>query len=125
MVRNDGARQVGRAVRDGAAKCRPAAVSSVSAVHSLLDEIEASFRGGSATRRAATLRRITDLFMAGAESFEEPQVALFDDVLCQLVAKIEREAIIELSRAIAPIRKAPPTLTRKLSRHDDIEISGP
>jgi len=100
-------------------------VSSVSAVHSLIDEIEASFRAGSPERRAVTLRRITDLFMAGAERFDEPQVGLFDDVLSQLVTKIEREAIVELSRTIAPVPKAPPLLTRKLSRHDDIEIAGP
>ncbi len=98
---------------------------AVSGVQSLIDEIEASFRGGSASRRATTLRRITDLFMAGADSFQERQIGLFDDILCLLISKIEREAIIELSRTVAPVGKAPPALTRKLSRHNDIEISGP
>lgn len=63
--------------------------------------------------------------MAGADTYQEPQVGVFDDVLCQLINKIEREAIVELSRTVAPVAKAPPALTRKLSRHDDIEISGP
>ena len=97
----------------------------MSGVRSLIDEVEASFRGGSADSRATTLRRITDLFMAGAETYQEPQIGVFDDVLCQLINKIEREAIVELSRTVAPIAKAPPALTRKLSRHDDIAISGP
>ncbi len=97
----------------------------MSEVRSLIDEIEASFRGGSAGSRANTLRRITDLFMAGADTYQEPQIGVFDDVLCQLINKIEKEAIVELSRTVAPVAKAPPALTRKLSRHDDIEISGP
>jgi uncharacterized protein (DUF2336 family) len=97
----------------------------VSGVRSLIDEIEVSFRGGSADSRASTLRRITDLFMAGADTYEEPQIGVFDDVLCQLINKIEREAIVHLSRTVAPISKAPPALTRKLSRDDDIEIAGP
>jgi uncharacterized protein (DUF2336 family) len=97
----------------------------VSGVGSLIEEIEASFRSGTAESRSATLRRITGLFLDGAEAFAEPQAAVFDDVLCQLVDKIEREAIVELSTAIAPIAKAPPALTHHLSRHDDIAISGP
>src|SRR5262249_11996475 len=75
--------------------------------------------------RSDTLRRITNLFIEGAESFQEPQIEVFDDVLCQLVQKIEREAIVELSNTIAPIAKAPSDLTRRLSRHDDIAISRP
>src|SRR3974390_2472576 len=63
--------------------------------------------------------------MAGADRYEEPQIGVFDDVLCQLINKIEREAIVALSKTVAPTAKAPPALTRKLSRHDDIEISGP
>jgi len=97
----------------------------VSGVRSLIDEIEASFRGASAGGRATTLRRITDLFMSGADGYQEAQIGVFDDVLCQLINKIEREAIVQLSKTVAPIAKAPPALTRKLSRHDDIEISGP
>lgn len=97
----------------------------MSGVRSLIDEIETSFRGGSADSRATTLRRITDLFMSGADAYHEAQIGVFDDVLCQLINKIEREAIVQLSRTVAPAAKAPPALTRKLSRHDDIEISGP
>ena len=63
--------------------------------------------------------------MAGVETFQEPQIGVFDDVLSQLINKIEREAIVQLSRTVAPVTKAPPALTRKLSRDDDIAISGP
>ena len=71
------------------------------------------------------LRRITDLFLASADSFEEQQVGLFDDVLCDLIGKIEREAVATLSNDIAAVPKAPRTLSRRLSQHDDIAIAGP
>jgi uncharacterized protein (DUF2336 family) len=97
----------------------------VSGVQSLIDEVESSFRSGTASSRAETLRRITDLFLASADSYQEPQIGVFDDVLCGLIDKIEREAVAELSRDIAELPKAPRTLSRRLSRHDDINIAGP
>jgi len=97
----------------------------VSGVQSLIDEVEASFRSGTASSRADVLRRITDLFLAGADTFEEQQVGVFDDVLCGLIDKIEREAVAELSQDIAELPRAPAMLTRRLSRHDDIAIAGP
>ncbi len=71
------------------------------------------------------MRRITDLFLTGVDRFEDPQVDVFDDVLCGLIDKIERDAVAELSRDIADVAKAPPRLSRRLSRHDDIAIAGP
>lgn len=97
----------------------------MSAAASLIDEIEASFRNASSERRATALRRITDLFLDGADDFDEEQIGVFDDVLCQLIHKIERDAIVELSHSISRVVRAPGTLTRHLSRHDDIDIAGP
>ena len=97
----------------------------MSGVGSLIAEIEASFQRGSPASRSTALRRLTDLFLDGADDFEQPQIDVFDDVLCQLVKKIEREAIVELSTNLAPIARAPRALTRQLSRNDDIAIAGP
>lgn len=97
----------------------------MSSVQSLIDEVEASFRSGTADSRAATLRRITDLFLTGVDDFAEQHVGVFDDVLCGLVETIEREAVAELSRDIAELPKAPRMLSRRLARHDDIEVAGP
>jgi uncharacterized protein (DUF2336 family) len=94
-------------------------------VRSLLDEVEAAFRRGTSDSRATALRNITDLFLVGADSFQKEHIGVFDDVLCELVDKIERMAIAELSEKIAPISKAPPRLTRRLSWDDDIAIAGP
>jgi uncharacterized protein (DUF2336 family) len=84
-----------------------------------------SFRNGTADSRAATWRRITDLFLTGVDDFEAQHVDVFDDVLCGLIEKIEREAVAELSRDVAELPKAPHMLSRRLARHDDIEVAGP
>ena len=97
----------------------------MSGVQSLIDEVEASFRAGTASNRADMLRRITDLFLAGVDSFEQQQLGVFDDVLCGLIDKIEREAVAKLSRDIAELPRAPRLLSRRLSRDDDIAIAGP
>jgi len=97
----------------------------LSGVGTLIAEIEASFATGTVASRSETLRRITGLFIEGADDFGEPQIQVFDEVLCQLVKKIEREAIVELSNNLAPVARAPAALTRQLSRHDDIAIAGP
>ena len=53
---------------------------------SLIAELERATHSGSKTC-AETLRRVTDLFLAGADRFTEDQVLLFEDVLGFLIAK--------------------------------------
>jgi uncharacterized protein (DUF2336 family) len=96
----------------------------MSNVQSLIDEIEGSFRSGTASSRAAILRRITDLFLESIDSLDQ-HVSIFDDVLCGLIEKIEAKAVAELSRQIAPLAKAPRVLSCRMSQHDDIDIAGP
>lgn len=68
---------------------------------------------------------MTDLFLRGAEALPDEHVIIFDDVMCYLIEKIERDALIELSGRLAPIDNAPTKVVGRLSRHDDIMISGP
>ncbi|WP_165825274.1 DUF2336 domain-containing protein [Rhodopseudomonas palustris] len=92
---------------------------------SLLDELESAIQTGSAERRLETLRRITDLFLGGSNKFNEDQIAVFDQVLGQLIRKIETRALAELSVRLAPIDNAPLETIRSLARNDDIEVAGP
>ena len=92
---------------------------------SLIFELEDSILRGSAGRRVEALRRITDLFLAGAEQFDEAQIALFDDVIGRLASAIETEARAELAVRLAPHGEAPPELMRKLAQDDGIEVAGP
>ena len=92
---------------------------------SLIAELEDAIQSGSADKRVATMRRITDLFVGTADRLNEQQVELFDDVLGRLISKIEGKAIAELSRRLGPIGNAPLNVVQKLARHDDIAVAEP
>jgi uncharacterized protein (DUF2336 family) len=93
--------------------------------HSALAELEAALAQGSESQRFTILRRVIDLFLANAESYTEEHVAVFDVLVARLIEKIERQALVELSGRLAPVDNAPVNVIGRLSRDDDIEISGP
>jgi uncharacterized protein (DUF2336 family) len=93
--------------------------------HSLITELEGSFRSGSPARQVEMLRRVTDLFMAGASVYSDEQVDLFDGVISRLADRIETKARAELANRLAPVDKAPATTVRWLARDDSIDVAGP
>jgi len=92
---------------------------------SLIDELETAFTQSSSAKRVDTLRRVTDLFLDGADRFSDAQIGLFDDVLCHLVKRIEHKALAELSGHLAPVDNAPIELVRRLARDDELAVAGP
>ncbi|MBW7965605.1 DUF2336 domain-containing protein [Bradyrhizobium sp. BR 10261] len=101
---------------------------------SIIDEVESAIRTGSAEKGLETARRVTDLFLSSAGSFNDEQIALFDDVLERLIGTIElraiadvaaRVALAEISAQLAPIAQAPPAVIRRLANNDEIRIAGP
>jgi len=92
---------------------------------SLIDEIEDALAAKSDEKRAVALWRITDLFIAGADTFSDDHVTLFDDVMERLAATIEKNARAKLSSRIARIANAPPGLVRDLARDHDIRVAQP
>lgn len=101
---------------------------------SIIDEVESAIRAGSPEKGLATARRVTDLFLTSAGSFDDEQIALFDDVLDRLIGTIElraladmgaRIALAEISAQLAPIAQAPPSVIRRLAGNDEIRIAGP
>jgi uncharacterized protein (DUF2336 family) len=101
---------------------------------SIIDEVEFAIRLGSAEKGLETARRVTDLFLSSAGSFDDEQIALFDDVLERLIGTIElraiadmgaRIALAEISAQLAPIAQAPPSVIRRLANNDEIRIAGP
>ena len=93
--------------------------------NSLIVELEAVVHGGSLDKRIATLQRITDLFLNGADHFNDEQVGLFDDVMLRLIKRVETKALEELSRRLAPAPNAPIGVIKHLARHDDILVAAP
>lgn len=104
------------------------------AQQSIIDEVESAIRAGSPEKGLETARRVTDLFLTSAGSFDDEQIALFDDVLERLIGTIElraiadmgaRIALAEISAQLAPVAQAPPSVIRRLASNDEIRIAGP
>jgi hypothetical protein len=100
----------------------------------IVDEVETAISTGSAEKRLETVKRMTDLFLSSAGSFNSEQIELFDNVLERLIKTIEIRAIADVSARIAlaevstqlvPVSRAPPSVVRRLARHDEITIAGP
>jgi uncharacterized protein (DUF2336 family) len=91
----------------------------------LLSELEDVVEHGSPGRRAEMLKRITNLFVEGANAFTEEHVQIFDDVFDRLIAEIEAKARVELSIRLAAVGNAPPRVVRRLAQDDNISVAGP
>jgi len=92
---------------------------------SLIDDLERTLATGTNQQRIETLARITDLFTAGASTYSDEHVALFDDVLLKIATRIEAKALARLSTRLAPIPNAPVRSIRALAMHDDIAVAHP
>ena len=89
---------------------------------SIVDEVEAAIHLGSAEKSLDAVRRLTDLFLSSAGSFDKEQIELFDRVLERLIKTIEiraladvsaRMALAEMSMQLAPVAQAPPSVIRR------------
>jgi len=101
---------------------------------SVVDEVETAINNGTAEKRLETIKRVTDLFLASAESFNGKQIELFGDVLERLIRTIEvraiadvavRIALAEMSSQLAPVPQAPPAVVRRLASNDEITVARP
>jgi len=98
---------------------------AMTATTSLIDDLERTLASGTVEQRIATLSRITDLFIAGAPSYSEDQVDLFDDVILRIATKIEAKVLARLSNVLAPVPNAPAKVAKTLAFSDDISIASP
>lgn len=92
---------------------------------SLISELDDAVRNGSTSDRVETLRKITDLFLAGGARLSEEQISVFDDVIGHLMKRVEDRGLVELSRRLAPINNAPNNVVQTLARNDEIAIAAP
>jgi len=96
------------------------------AAKSLLSELDTTLAQAPSNWRSAALRRIVELFVAGAASFSNDHVAIFDEVMCRLIKKnVDRLLLAELSNRLAPIANAPTQVVTTLARHSDSAVHGP
>ncbi len=92
---------------------------------SLIPELEEVIRRGSREKRTAALKRITALFLDGADRYSDEHVNLFDDIFGLLIEEIENKARAELSSRLAPVDNAPVKILQTLAKDDDIAVAGP
>jgi uncharacterized protein (DUF2336 family) len=92
---------------------------------SVLDELINSVERGGPQQRLKVLRRVTDLFMAGARGYSEEQIAIFDDIFRQLTTDIESKVRVRLAKKMAALDCAPRGLVRSFAFDDDIDVAAP
>jgi uncharacterized protein (DUF2336 family) len=97
----------------------------MSAVFSLIPELEQVIADGSREKCTDVLHRITTLFVLGASTYNDLHVDLFDDVFGLLIENIETNARAELSVRLASVTNAPVRVVRRLARDDDVAVAGP
>jgi uncharacterized protein (DUF2336 family) len=109
-------------------------MSGIDTSLSIADEVELAVRTGSPERCSETVGRVTALFLASAERYNDEQIALFGDVFERLINTIElraladvgaRIALVELSAQLAPLPQAPSSVIGRLARHEAIDIARP
>ena len=83
--------------------------------HPLFAELEATLTNGAGPQRFTILSKITDLFLAGADSYSDDHVAVFDELMSRLIERIERQALVELSDKLASAGRAPLGVIDQLS----------
>jgi len=92
---------------------------------SLIDELERALSVGTDAERMEKLSRITDLFIAGANTYSAGQINLFDELLVKFVAVIEATARAKLASRLAPVSNAPAGVIRTFAFDDNIEVARP
>jgi uncharacterized protein (DUF2336 family) len=92
---------------------------------SLIDELEDAISKSDLRRRAAAMRRLTDLFIMSGTGFSEEHAAMFDDVMSRLLSAIDSSARAEFGDLIAKHPNAPPRTSRILALDDEIKVAGP
>src|SRR5580700_524096 len=95
------------------------------ATESLIADLESALKDDSLESRTKTLRRVTDLFLNDSDRLNDDQIKLFDDVLCLLTRRIERRALVELSKRLAPVDNSPLEVIRRLAWDESIEVAEP
>src|SRR5262252_2972935 len=91
----------------------------------VIEQLEQAFAQSDFRQRAETLRRLTDLFVSGAETLTDEQIDLFDEVMIRLVEEIDVSARAVFGRRLVEAAQEPPRVMRGLALDDAIEVAGP
>jgi uncharacterized protein (DUF2336 family) len=97
-----------------------------SPVETLLGELDKKIADKTNYWRADALRKIIDLFIAGAANYDSGQISVFDAVISRLITKnMDRKLVIDISNRLAVIDNAPRGAISFLAQHADSAVYGP
>jgi hypothetical protein len=92
--------------------------------NNLVSDLENALTTRSA-EASVMLNQITELFLQHAGHHSDEQLDLYDELLNELVAKVEVEARIKLAQRLASLYRAPTKTTRSLALDGEIEVAEP
>ncbi|WP_213774662.1 DUF2336 domain-containing protein [Bradyrhizobium sp. dw_78] len=98
---------------------------AVAASSALIEELDHAVSGRPPQRRTEILRQVMNLFLSGADRFNEAQVGVFDDVLVRLIDRVEAGSLAQLSRNLSGVGSAPKEAVRQLAFHEDASVAIP
>lgn len=75
--------------------------------------------------RRAVMQQISDLFVEGAEDYNNREIVLFGDIFCQLLDMVRLEDRIALSERVAPLPQTASRLINRLARDENAAVAGP
>lgn len=79
----------------------------------------------SATRRNELMKSVASLFAFASERCTFEQIEIYDEVLSRLADMVETEARAFAAEKLAPLRRAPEKIVRRLASDDELEVAGP
>jgi uncharacterized protein (DUF2336 family) len=81
--------------------------------------------GGDPERKARAIQKLGRLFAEGAAVFSDAHVAVFDQVLTDLIPRADTAVRAELAMQMASLPNAPPGLIAKLVQDNALAVCGP
>jgi uncharacterized protein (DUF2336 family) len=90
----------------------------------LVSDLEEALAQRSANA-GAILNQITELFLQRVEQYSTEQMDLYDEILNELVARVEIAARVRLAQRLASLNSAPTKTIRSLALDDEIDVAEP
>lgn len=90
-----------------------------------IQELQDAISNGSTGRRSTSLRKVTDLFLDHGSRLGRGQIEVFDSLLLSFITDCDVDALVELSRKLAPVPFAPLSVVRKLAADLNIAVASP
>lgn len=97
----------------------------MTAVASLISEIDMINDRADPVRRSKAVRQIADLFLLHADAIGGEYSVVFDQILGQLVPRAEIATRMHVAQQLGPLANAPASTMRRLAKDDEILVAGP